>query len=138
MTSSGAAVAAFVSIAVLLLVPALFALGVIGFASGRRLKALAMLAGPLALGVLLLFIGGCTGLAGAWLIIPAAQVGFLHAVAEIFARVSGRELNNIIESFINVRHAIDTLVCTFALVLAAFVPSLLFYQVFVVNEMCRL
>jgi len=52
--TSSAVVAAATSLATILLVPILFALGGIGFAAGRRLKALKWVAVPLVLGSILL------------------------------------------------------------------------------------
>lgn len=135
--TSSAVVAAATSLAIILLVPILFALGGMGFAPGRRLKALKWVAVPLVLGSILLLAKGCIGLAGAWLLIPAAQVCSLYAVAEAFLWLSGRELDNVLEDFLNARRSLDSLICTFTLVLITFVPSWFFYQLFVVDEMCR-
>lgn len=137
MTSAGAVVAAATSVAIILLIPILFALGAIGFAPGRRLKALKWVAVPLVLGSILLSAKGCIGLAGVWLLIPAAQVCFLYAVAEAFVWLSGRELNNVLEDFLNVRRSVESLICTIALLLMTFIPSWFFYQLIVVHEMCR-
>jgi hypothetical protein len=137
LTSAGAVLAAATSLASILLVPVLFALGGIGFAQGRRLKALRRLAVPLMLGSILLFAKGCIALAGAWLLAPGAQVCFLYAVAEAFLWLSGRELDNVLEDFLNARRSMDSVICTIVLVLITFVPSWFFYQLFVVDEMCR-
>lgn len=133
----GVVVAAATSVAIVLLVPVLFALGVIRFAAGRRLKVFRWLAVPLILGSILLFVRGCIGLAGAWLLIPAVQVCFLYAIAQAFVWLSGREVNNVFEDYLNARRSLDSLVSTIALVLITLIPSWFFYQLFVVDEMCR-
>ncbi len=134
---AGPVVAATTSVAIILLVPVLFALGLIRFAPGRRKKALGLLAVPLILGAILLRVGGCVGLGGAWLLIPAAQICLLYAVAETFLRLSGRELNNALEDFLNARRSMDSLICTITLVLITFIPSWFFHRLFVAHEMCR-
>jgi hypothetical protein len=133
----GAVVAAVISVVITLLVPALFALGVIGFAPGRRPKVLRWLAVPLVLGFILLIVEGCIGLVGAWLLMPAVQVCFLYVVAETFVWLSGRELSNVLEDFLNARRSLESLVCTIALMLITLIPSWFFYHLFVVEEMCR-
>lgn len=133
----GVVVAAATSVAVALLIPVLFALGVIRSAAGRRLKVFRWLAVPLILGSILLFVRGCIGLAGAWLLIPAVQVCFLYVIAQAFVWLSGREVNNVFEDYLNARRSLDSLVSTIALVLVTLIPSWFFYQLFVVDEMCR-
>ena len=65
------------------------------------------------------------------------DVKFLYAVAEAFLWLSGRELDNVLEDFLNARRSMDSVICTIVLVLITFVPSWFFYQLFVVDEMCR-
>lgn len=137
MAVDGVVVAAATSVAVALLIPVLFALGVIRSAAGRRLKVFRWLAVPLILGSILLFVRGCIGLAGAWLLIPAVQVCFLYVIAQAFVWLSGREVNNVFEDYLNARRSLDSLVSTIALVLVTLIPSWFFYQLFVVDEMCR-
>jgi hypothetical protein len=137
LTSAGPVVAATASVAIILLVPVLFALGVIRFAPGRRQKALGWLAVPLILGAILLLAGDCVGLGGAWLLIPSAQICLLYAVAEAFLRLSRRELNNAFEDFLSAQRSMESLICTIALVLITFMPSWFFYRLFVVHAMCR-